>query len=53
LVKLYDPATDYLIDQARGFVTYHFNGREYTWDGIEGRDLYGAAPFVVYRKAGA
>jgi hypothetical protein len=49
LRKLYDPATDYLIDQARGFVTYHFNGKQETYDAIEGRHLYGPGPFVVGR----
>jgi len=49
LVKIYDPATDYIIDQARGFVTYHFNGHQETYDGVEGRHLYGPGPFVVYR----
>jgi hypothetical protein len=50
LEKLYDPATDYIIDQARGFVTYHFNGRQETYDGIEGKHLYGPGPAVVTGK---
>ena len=28
LVADYNPATDYLIDQAWGTITYHFNGRK-------------------------
>jgi hypothetical protein len=47
LEKVYDPATDYIIDQARGFVTYHFNGKQETYDGIEGRHLYGPGPSIV------
>ena len=50
LERIYDPATDYIIDQARGFVTYHFNGRQETFDGIDGRHLYGPGPFVVYHS---
>jgi hypothetical protein len=49
LEKLYDPATDYIVDQARGFVTYHFNGRQEHFDGIDGKHLYGPGPFVVAR----
>lgn len=49
LERAYDPATDYLIDQARGFVTYHFNGHQETYDAIEGKHLYGPGPFVVGR----
>lgn len=50
LERIYDPATDYLIDQSRGFVTYHFNGRQETYDGIEGRHLYGPGPTILTGK---
>jgi hypothetical protein len=53
LERIYDPATDYIIDQGRGFVTYHFNGKQETWDAIEGRHLYGPGPFVVHRPTHA
>jgi hypothetical protein len=48
LERKYDPATDYIIDQARGLVTYHFNGKQERFDGIEGKHVYyGSPPFVV------
>jgi hypothetical protein len=51
LTRLYDPATDYIIDQARGFVSYHFNGKHEVFDGIEGKHVfYGPGPFVAGRK---
>jgi hypothetical protein len=50
LERIYDPATDYIIDQARGFVTYHFNGKQETYDGIEGKHLYGPGPSIVAGK---
>lgn len=47
LERLYDSTTDYIIDQSRGQVTYHFNGKKELFDGIEGKHLYyGPAPFV-------
>lgn len=51
LEKLYDSSTDYIIDQARGRVSYHFNGHQEFFDGIEGKHLYyGPAPFVTGGK---
>jgi hypothetical protein len=47
LEKLFDPATDYLIDQTRGLVTYSFNGKLEVFDGIEGKHVYyGPGPFT-------
>lgn len=48
LVKVYDPATDYIIDQARARISYHFNGKQEFFDGIEGKHIaYVAGPFIA------
>jgi hypothetical protein len=51
LERIYDPSTDFLIDQARGFLSYHFNGKRETFDAIEGKHVYyGPGPFVTSQK---